>query len=203
MSTPADPWAVEAPGWDTNPAVVAYAEAAYASLCDAVPLSPHHRVLDFGCGTGLLSARLAPQVAQVVAVDASPAMIAVLDSKGLPGVVARAVQWTPSSIAVDPLAARPFDLIVCSSVLAFVPDHPATVAMLAALLSPGGHLVQWDWERDPSAEQPHGLSADAITRAMASAGLEVISVQTGFDVPFASKRMRPLMGVARRPARRA
>ena len=77
-----DSWGEQAPTWDTNPAVVAYADAAFASLGDRI--RPGMRVLDFGCGTGLLTERIAPHVAEVMAVDASPAMIEVLTAKRLP-----------------------------------------------------------------------------------------------------------------------
>ena len=113
--TEQDPWADEAAGWDDNPAVVAYADAAFASLEAAMPLARDMRVLDFGCGTGLLTERMAPHVSEVVAVDASPAMIEVLASKGLPNVTHAAVIWTPETIATDPLAEEPFDLIVWPS----------------------------------------------------------------------------------------
>ena len=36
-------------------------------------VKPNAHVLDLGCGTGLLAAALAPHVAQVHAIDASPA----------------------------------------------------------------------------------------------------------------------------------
>ena len=39
------------------------------------------RILDFGCGTGLLTEKLAPLVREVIAVDTSPNMIDVLRRK--------------------------------------------------------------------------------------------------------------------------
>lgn len=194
-----DPWRDEAQGWDQNPVVVAYADAAFASLLAAVSVTERTRVLDFGCGTGLLSERLAPLCAEVVAVDASAAMIDVLRAKSLPKVRAAVARWTPENISGDPLAAEPFDLIVCSSVCAFLDDYPGAAAMLASRLAPGGHFVQWDWEYSPDADPPFGLTRDDITRALTSAGLDVVSVDTGFDVPIEDERMRPLMGVGRRP----
>lgn len=190
-------WDEMAQGWDADPAVVAYSGGAWASLEQAVAMGEVTRALDFGCGTGLLTERLAARVGEVVAVDASARMIEVLEAKGLPNVQARAATWTPTSLASEPLASAPFDLIVCSSVCAFLPDYPATLAMLAGLLAPGGHVVQWDWELDPQADEPFGLTAEAIEAALAAAGLEVVSVGVGFDVPFEGMNMRPLMGVGR------
>jgi 2-polyprenyl-3-methyl-5-hydroxy-6-metoxy-1,4-benzoquinol methylase len=194
-----DPWRDAADGWDDDPHVVAYADAAFESLRRAVDLSNTRRVLDFGCGTGLLTERLAPMVREIVAVDASPAMVAILAGKAISTVRTGVATWTPETIDADPLAADPFDLVVCSSVCAFVDDYSAAVAMLATRLLPGGHFVQWDWELDPSAEEPFGLTATGIRGALEAAGLEVLAVGHGFDLAIDGGRMRPLMGVGRRP----
>gem|GEM_PF-227252 len=194
----ADSWADEAATWDQNPAVVAYADAALTSLLAAVPVGPDARVLDFGCGTGLLAERLAPRVRRVVAVDRSPAMVDVLARKGLPNVRPGVADWTPTTIGNDELASGPFDLVVCSSVCAFLDDYPGAVAMLAGRLAPDGFFVQWDWELDPTAAEPFGLTTQSIRQALAGAGLEVVSVGIGFDVPFEDQRMRPLMGIGKR-----
>ena len=119
-----DMWDSEAAGWDANPAVVTYAGGAWTSLRAAVSLAADMRVLDFGCGTGLLTERIVPHVGEVVAVDASQAMIDVLAAKALPNVRAAARRWTPETIARDELAGEPFDLVVCSSVCAFLEDYP-------------------------------------------------------------------------------
>lgn len=41
------------------------------AIQQAIALQPQHRLLDFGAGTGLLSAALASQVAEIVALDTS------------------------------------------------------------------------------------------------------------------------------------
>ena len=193
-----DAWAEQAASWNEDPAVVAYGDAAWTSLLAAVPVGPDMRVLDFGCGTGLLTERLAQRVREVVAVDASPAMVGVLAAKALPSVRFGVAKWTPETVADDALAAEPFDLIVCASVCAFIDDYPETVVMLAERLAPNGYFVQWDWAFDPTATEPFGLTTDEITQALKDAGLEVVSVGVGFDVPIEDQHMRPLMGIGRK-----
>jgi SAM-dependent methyltransferase len=127
-------------------------------------------------------------------------MVAVLRAKGLPGVRCGAARWTAANIDEDPLAEGVFDVILCSSVCAFLPDYPGTVALLAERLAPGGVFVQWDWERDPSAEEPSGLTTDEIHAALAGAGLTVESVGVGFEATVEGMTMRPLMGVGQRQA---
>lgn len=199
-------WDDHAATWDDDPAVRAYSAAAFEALqrqcVDLGVALEGARALDFGCGTGLLTERLAPRCDNVVAVDASAAMIEVLERKqaggALGNVVARALLVSERTLAEDAAFADPFDLVVCSSVCAFLDDYPAMLALLAARLRPGGIFVQWDWELDPSAEEPFGLSNDQVREAIQAAGLEVVTIGRGFSVAFEDRKMEPLMGVGRR-----
>ena len=78
-------WDDYADGWDDNPAVQAYARAAYASLAPFEQggqlTLDGARILDFGCGTGLLTEQLSQRAELVVAIDTSVAMINVLKAK--------------------------------------------------------------------------------------------------------------------------
>ncbi|MCR9164049.1 MAG: class I SAM-dependent DNA methyltransferase [Nannocystaceae bacterium] len=191
-----DAWAESAAGWDDNLAVQRYAEAAHRSLMDVLQREGKALaacdVLDFGCGTGLLAAKLVPGARSIVGLDSSPAMLerfrAKIDAAG----------WTSVRAEAGPLpeGAR-FDLIVASSVLGFVPDLSATVALLASHLHEGGLVVQWDWESEPGATD--GVSRDGVRAAYEAAGLEVRSVDIGFEVEVEGQTMAPLMAVGRKP----
>ncbi|MEZ5372900.1 MAG: class I SAM-dependent methyltransferase [Microthrixaceae bacterium] len=190
-------WDDYAGGWDDDPAARAYATAAHRSLIAA--LSAHRlrldglQVLDFGCGTGLLTERLARDCGSVHAVDTSEAMLGVLNDKidrnGWPHVC------TGRSLPTD---VGGHDLIVCSSVCSFLDDYPATVAQLVRLLRPGGLFVQWDWEREGEADDSDGLTRSEISSALTAAGLEAVEVRVGFELPMGEHTMRPLMGTGRR-----
>lgn len=195
-------WDDEAAGWDENPAVRAYGEAAFRSLQEALGDRDlaGMRVLDFGCGTGLLAEKLATAGAEVVALDISPAMVAVLRRKVADRGLSRItplVGELDGFVADGVLAPGSFDLVVASSVLAFVPELDATVASLAALLVPGGLLVHFDWVLDPAAEEPFGLGRDAIEAAHAGAGL-ALELDIGFEEPFEGMTMAPWRAVGRR-----
>ena len=191
-------WDEHAASWDDNEAVRAYADAAHASLMSAVTdggieLSAA-TVCDFGCGTGLLTERLVDACDRIDAIDTSAAMREVLAAKiGTRG-------WTDVRV-LEQLPAGPqgYGLIVCSSVLSFVDDHPATVALLSTHLAPGGLLVHWDWEAEPD-DPEGGLTRDEMESALLDAGLESVSVGPGFEIEFDGDVMRPLMGSGRRPA---
>lgn len=71
--------------WDEKPGVREYTAAAFDSLKRACLERSFElegtRALDFGCGTGLLSEKLASLCDEVVALDSSEKMIAALDAK--------------------------------------------------------------------------------------------------------------------------
>lgn len=190
-------WDDVAEGWDDDAAVRAYAAAAHSSLvalADRVELAGA-RICDFGCGTGLLTELLADTAARIDAVDTSPAMLAVvrdkIDRHGWTHV--RALDHLPAS---DP----PYGIVLCSSVLAFVEEPPAVLAELFDRLTPGGWLVQWDWERDEADAEPMGFTVAEMAGALRDAGFEQVEVGTAFEVAVGGHVMAPLMGHARRPA---
>ncbi len=191
-----DDWDAFADRWDDQAGTRAYASAAFDSLVsvlDEIGIElGGTTVVDFGCGTGLLTERLVDTGAEVVAVDTSAAMLAVLRAK-----IDRH-GWTTVTTTSD-LDEVPVgnDVIVCSSVCSFLDDYPATAARLVDLLRPGGLFIQWDWERDGD---DHGLSRGDIADALSSAGLEGVEVATAFEIDADGHTMRPLVGHGRRPA---
>jgi len=105
------------------------------------------RVLDAGCGGGLVARELAAAGAEVVGVDRS---------RGSLGVARRAVgtRFAPAQGRLErlPFAAGAFDAVVAADVLEHLPDLPAAVAELARVLAPGGSFVFdtvnrtfWSW----------------------------------------------------------
>lgn len=200
-------WDEYAEGWDDDPAVRAYADAAFATLSRELRARDVElaslRVLDFGCGTGLLTEKLAGACTEVVGIDPAEKMIAVLrgkiDASGWKNVHTVVGTVGEDRIEEGPLAA-PFDLVVCSSVCAFLPDYPATVRALVAQLAPQGVFAQFDWERDDASEDPFGLTRGEIEAALDQAGLARTTVDTAFEQPVGEMTMKPLLGLGRRPA---
>ena len=105
------------------------------------------RVLDAGCGCGLVARELARAGAEVVGVDRS---------LGSLGVARRAANggFRPAQGRLErlPFAGGSFDAVVAADVLEHLPDLPAAVAELARVLVPGGSLLFdtvnrtfWSW----------------------------------------------------------
>lgn len=191
-------WDECATSWESDDGPRAYARAAFDSLLAEVDRRGFDlagsRVCDFGCGTGLLTERLADSCAHIDAVDTSSAMLEVarakIDRHGWTQV--RALRELPGT------GAR-YDLIVCSSVCGFVDDYAATASRLVARLQPGGLFVQWDWEADPDDAEPHGLTREVIRQTLTGVGLTSVTVDTGFAVSVGDQVMNPLMGCGDRP----
>ncbi|MDF4861794.1 class I SAM-dependent methyltransferase, partial [Vibrio parahaemolyticus] len=78
----AQDWDGLAKNWESNPATEQFAQSVFEQLQQLTQLDGI-KVLDFGCGTGQLSQRLSPMVKDIVALDASEAMIEELDKKEL------------------------------------------------------------------------------------------------------------------------
>ena len=67
--------------WDENPVRVKLAKDIAAVIKNSVPLSKKDDVLDFGCGSGLVTLEIAPLVNTIIGCDNSQGMIDVLESK--------------------------------------------------------------------------------------------------------------------------
>jgi 2-polyprenyl-6-hydroxyphenyl methylase/3-demethylubiquinone-9 3-methyltransferase len=96
------------------------------------------RVLDVGCGGGILTEAMAASGAEVTGIDLGDkplkvAQIHLLESK---------LRVAYRKVAVEALAQEQpasFDVVTCMEVLEHVPDPGSQVAACAALLKPGGH----------------------------------------------------------------
>jgi ubiquinone/menaquinone biosynthesis C-methylase UbiE len=123
-----------------------YAEA----LIDrARPIGPSDRVLDLGCGTGIVARLLRERLggaARISGVDVSAPMIAKARA------LAPELDWHEGNAMALPFADGAFDLVVCQQMLQFVPDPAVALREVKRVLAPGGRLIASTWR--PRAEQP-------------------------------------------------
>lgn len=123
------------------------------------------RVLDVGCGGGLLSEALAKAGAQVTAIDLAPELINVARLHRLES----GVQVDYRLQSVEALAGEmpgAFDAITCMEMLEHVPDPGAIIAACARLLRPGGRLLLSTLNRTPAAFALAIVGAEYIARLL-------------------------------------
>jgi predicted TPR repeat methyltransferase len=192
-------WDDYAEEWNSNEDTIFYANKAFETLKNVVDLDGLN-ILDFGCGTGLLTERMSPLANHIYALDPSEKMISVLNSKKLPNVTTLAKLLTESMIEESQFASAKFDLIVASSVCAFLPAYEQTLSLLKTLLCPGGIIVQWDWLA-PENNSEYGLSEKRMRDAYECVGLLLLSIDQPFTMIDSKDKgtMPVLMGVAKMP----
>jgi 2-polyprenyl-3-methyl-5-hydroxy-6-metoxy-1,4-benzoquinol methylase len=137
----------EAAQWDANPGRVKLAnEVADAIIRESAPARDMD-VLDFGCGTGLVTLRLQPLVRTILGVDSSRGMLGVLEGKiraqGIPNARTRFVDFEKGGR----IEGR-FHLLVSSMTLHHVPDTAGLFKQWHELLLPGGLLCCADLDAD-------------------------------------------------------
>lgn len=150
----------------------------YVQLADDLQA---HTILDFGCGTGLLTRELAVDGRRVIGIDPAAAMLAY--ARRQPG--AERVQWIEGDASA--LGTTDADLVLMTGNVAQVflddAEWAATLQAIHAALRPGGHLTfesrnpaahAWEqWHRAATYTQsdtPYGLL---------TSWLELISVEHG------------------------
>lgn len=119
-----------------------------AAVADALPLEPHHRVLEVGCGPGALARALADKLAtgHVLAVDRSATAVRAARQAGAGQIAAG--RLSVRQVAVEDFellpGEEPFDLVVAVRVGALDGRHPdagrRALVRLAAATRPGARL---------------------------------------------------------------
>jgi 2-polyprenyl-6-hydroxyphenyl methylase/3-demethylubiquinone-9 3-methyltransferase len=127
---------------DLNPARLDYIEAR-AGLAA-------RRVLDVGCGGGLLAEGMARRGARVTGIDLAPGALEVARLHALEAGVTVDYRQVAAEVLADTECGA-FDLVTCLEMLEHVPDPAKVVQALAQLVRPGGDVVCSTINRNPKA----------------------------------------------------
>ena len=123
------------------------------------------KVVDVGCGGGILAESLARKGAEVTGIDVAPRVLATarlhLHESGL-NVDYREV--TVEELASE--AAGSFDVVTCMEMLEHVPDPASIIQSVQRLLKPGGHGFFSTLNRTPLAFALGIVGAEHIARLL-------------------------------------
>lgn len=106
------------------------------------------RVLDVGCGGGILTEQVARQAAATIGIDASPHMTAIarahakelnLDISYIDTDIEHVTQFTETG----------FDVILCMELLEHVPSYKSVIDACKKVLNPGGIVIFATINRNP------------------------------------------------------
>lgn len=178
----------EAAAWDEHPARVQLANDVARAITRQVTLRPDMDVLDFGCGTGLLTLLLAPQVKSITGVDSSRGMLNVLAAKiakqSLTNARTRLLDLEAGDVLTDE-----YDLIVSNMTLHHIREVGPLLERFSKAISPGGHLCLSDLDLDDGLFHDDnqgvfhsGFDRADLRRAFVDAGFEDIQDTTAAEI---------------------
>ena len=108
------------------------------------------KVIDIGCGGGILTESMAKKGADATGIDLSDKALKVADLHSLES----GAKVRYELISAEDMAAREagqYDVVTCMEMLEHVPDPAAIVKAAAALVKPGGQVIFSTLNRNPKA----------------------------------------------------
>jgi len=181
----------EALAWDEHPGRVRIMGEIADALFSDIALKPDMDVLDFGCGTGLVSLRIAGDVASLTGVDTSESMLEVFQRKAQ-NLKLENVRGLRVDLDLGGEIPGRYDLVVSSMVLHHIEHIPEVLARLYAALKPGGRIRLADldldggrFHEDPTGVFHEGFDRAEVLRMMEQAGF------SGLRIGLAAEIVRP------------
>lgn len=200
--------------FDDNPRRVALAHAVATAILGAMPLAGRENAMELGCGTGLVTALLASNLGQVLAVDGSAGMLDVLRRK-LHELEIQNVEPVEADL-VNQMPKGPFDFIYSSMTLHHIEDVEGFFVRVFDRLADGGRVAFADLaledgtfhSKDVSGVMHHGFESVELLRWLGTAGFVDLQVRTAHvvnktEVGGSTREYPVLLVTGQRPAKQA
>ena len=124
------------------------------------------RVLDVGCGGGILADAMARRGADVLGIDLAEKSLKVAQLHALETQTPHLRYRLVSAEALGEEMPAAFDVVTCMEMLEHVPDPSAIIAACASLLKPGGQLFLSTLNRTPAAFALAIVGAEYVARLL-------------------------------------
>ena len=190
----------KAQDWDVNDMVKALSQGIGSAIHGKVELDDSMHVMDFGAGTGLITAQVAEKVKKVTAVDVSESMLEKLAAKDeLKGKVDIVCQ----NIIEQPIDAK-FDLIVSAMAMHHVQDTDKLLQCFAEHLKPGANVALADLDEEDGSFHPedvegvyhNGFAREAFRGKLETNGFKNVHFVTAHTVSKEEKSYPIFLAVA-------
>lgn len=117
-------------------------------LVAAAEVGEGDRVLDVGCGTGIVARTAAAKTktaAQVTGADVNaPMLVAAAGFAETSGL--GEIEWVECDAASMPFGDQTFDAVLCQQGLQFMPDHVGALREMMRVMKPGGRIALSVWK---------------------------------------------------------
>ena len=143
---------------------------------DLLGIAEGERVLDVGCGSGVVTREIARRVGprgRAVGLDPSPALLTVARELAQEAGLGDRIEFREGSALQLPFPDRSFDAALCVTVLSHVPGGEAAIPELARVLRPGGRVGVFDLDTDMTA---FTHSDRVLTRRIVAASSDALAV---------------------------
>lgn len=173
-----------AANWDQGAGRQELADNIARTIIDSVNIKAHMNVLDFGCGTGLLTLNLQPLVRLIIGVDSSAGMLDVLNKK-IESQKLNNIKTQLVDIQEDGILEGTFDMVVSSMTLHHIQDLQGLFQQFSQVIPPGGLLCLADldldegmFHQDNKGVFHFGFDREIIRNTLERSGFDVIHVKT-------------------------
>ncbi len=167
----------ESATWDENPARRKLAKEIAHALSSRISLTSDMEIMDFGCGTGLLTLQLQPLVRAVTGVDQSRGMLDVLNKK-IAGSNLKNVNTLLVDLDKGDTLKGKYNIVVSSMTLHHVRDITLLFAQFHDTTAPEGYLCIADLDAEDG--QFHGNNTGVFHFGFDRTALRKIFEQAGF-----------------------
>ena len=149
--------------WDQNDMVLQLSKGTSSAILENINFNDQMQVMDFGAGTGLITAQVAPHVGSITAVDISQSMLDKLEEKTS---LQDKVKTVCQDITKQPLDQK-FDVIMSAMAMHHVEDTALLMQRFSEHLKPGAKIALADLDSEDGDFHPaeiEGVYHDGFDR---------------------------------------